>query len=125
VSKTISEWDGREDALLPEWMVRSIERGSASNERGEAVADPPKIGFHLVRHPSSDMKQMVQGKLSAPQILRARKVCYSVVCAPRMVACARCAMGVGVGVTRVTFCCGRRCDAHAMDGDVGVSKLGV
>ncbi len=74
VSKTIQEWDGSETSLLPEWMVRSIDRGYGVNDRGEPVAETPKIGFHLLRHPASDMKQMQQGKLHAPQILRARKV---------------------------------------------------
>jgi hypothetical protein len=74
VSKTIQEWDGSETSLLPEWMVRSIDRGYGVNDRGEPVAETPKIGFHLLRHPASDMQQMQQGKLNAPQILRARKV---------------------------------------------------
>ena len=74
MSKAIHEWDGTETAALPEWVVQSIERGFAANERGEPTADAPKIGFHLVRHPASDMQQMQQGKLNAPQILRARKV---------------------------------------------------
>jgi len=73
-SKTIGEWDGTDTSLLPEWMVRSIEQGYATNDRGEPTGDAPKIGFHLVRHPTSDMKQMQQGKLNAPQILRGRKV---------------------------------------------------
>lgn len=74
VSKAIHEWDGTETALLPEWAVQSIERGYGANERGEPTGESPKIGFHLVRHPASDMQQMAQGKLNAPQILRARKV---------------------------------------------------
>lgn len=36
--------------------------------------ETPKIGFHLLRAPSCDIKQMQQGKLNAPQILRGRKV---------------------------------------------------
>ena len=74
VSKMIQDWEGTETSMLPEWMVRSIDRGYGVNDRGEPVADTPKIGFHLLRHPGSDMKQMQQGKLNAPQILRARKV---------------------------------------------------
>ena len=38
VSKTIQEWDGSETSLLPEWMVRSIDRGYGVNDRGEPVA---------------------------------------------------------------------------------------
>jgi len=73
-SKLVHEWDGTETAVLPEWVVQSIERGYGANERGEPTSDAPKIGFHLLRHPASDMPQMQQGKLNAPQILRARKV---------------------------------------------------
>ena len=73
-SKLVHEWDGTETAVLPEWVVQSIERGYGANERGEPTIDAPKIGFHLLRHPASDMPQMQQGKLNAPQILRARKV---------------------------------------------------
>lgn len=74
-TKTLSQWDGREETLLPEWMVESIQRGYPSNEHGQPLADAPKIGFHLVRYPSSqDIKAMQPGKLNAPQILRARKV---------------------------------------------------
>jgi hypothetical protein len=65
--------------MLPEWMVRSIDRGYGVNDRGEPVADTPKIGFHVLRHPASDMKLMQPGKLNAPQILRARKVLSYVV----------------------------------------------
>ncbi len=44
LSKTIDEWDGTETSSLPEWMVRSIERGFPVNERGEHAGEAPKIG---------------------------------------------------------------------------------
>ncbi len=48
-------------------------------DESSAFAICSAAGFHLLRHPSSDMKQMQLGKLNAPQILRARKVLSYVV----------------------------------------------
>mmetsp|Transcript_5788 Transcript_5788/g.12847 ORF Transcript_5788/g.12847 Transcript_5788/m.12847 type:complete len:203 (-) Transcript_5788:70-678(-) len=75
VTKRVSEWDGLEPMeVMPEWLVQSLDRGYACNDRGEHVAETPKIGFFLIKDPTTEMRQMQQGKLNAPQILRARKV---------------------------------------------------
>jgi hypothetical protein len=49
LSKTIDEWDGTETSSLPQWMVRSIERGFPVNERGEHAGEAPKIGPSVSR----------------------------------------------------------------------------
>ena len=74
MSKAVGEWDGSETKAMAEWVVRSMDAGYGVSDKGEPVADTPKIGFHLVCHPTCDMKHMQPGKLNAPQILRARKV---------------------------------------------------
>jgi len=75
VTKRVSDWDGREPMeVMPEWLAQSLDRGYACNDRGEHIAEPPKIGFYLSKDPAADLKQMQLGKLNAPQILRAQKV---------------------------------------------------
>ena len=74
-ARRVGEFNGSEDpGMLPEWAVHSIELCIPANQIGESIPDTPKIGFHLLKDPNCEVKQMQQGKLNAPQILRARKV---------------------------------------------------
>ncbi|EKX42470.1 hypothetical protein GUITHDRAFT_73823, partial [Guillardia theta CCMP2712] len=71
ICRRVFEWDGSEPVdILPEWLVQSLERDAPHNDKGE------RVGFYLTAHPDCDIRQMQQGKLNAPQILRARKVLH-------------------------------------------------
>mmetsp|Transcript_25366 Transcript_25366/g.83900 ORF Transcript_25366/g.83900 Transcript_25366/m.83900 type:complete len:707 (-) Transcript_25366:41-2161(-) len=77
ICRRVFEWDGSEPVdILPEWLVQSLERDAPHNDKGERVGESPKVGFYLTAHPDCDIRQMQQGKLNAPQILRARKVLH-------------------------------------------------
>jgi len=67
--KLLKDFDGTEASYLPDWVLKCVRDGEPSSSR-----EIPKISFYLKPMEGSGFPTLVQSKLTAPRILRAKKL---------------------------------------------------